>query len=330
MAVVGTMPDGEAIHSASIEGYGLKAEFISYGATLKSLMHERFDHSLVLGLPNAEDYVGHGMYFGATVGRFANRIANAQFSIEETSHALDKNFLGKHILHGGVDGSGVRNWQLVANDQTTVKFRDVLPDGHMGFPGTLTVELTFELLPEATLAVLIEATTDKTTVCNFAHHSYFNLSAASDILDHELTVFADEYLAVDEELIPTGERVAVTRQDFDFRESKSLGAVVPKRLLDHNFCIGTSRRLLQTVAILREGVSGFAMEISSTEAGLQVYDGSGLDGYVDKNGFKPFSAYAGIALEPQGWPDSPNQSGFPSDILMPGDKYIQKSQFRFF
>ena len=202
----------------------------------------------------------------------------------------------------------------------------VMPDGHMGFPGELRVQAGISLSDENALQFTISATTTKETPCCFAHHGYFNLDGGQDITTHKLQVFADSYLPVDDDLIPSGGPSALQGSPFDFRKPDAIGC----RGLDHNFCLASEHRDMTKAAKLSSEVSGLSMSIETTEAGLQVYDGAyfpveglcGLDGLV-------YGPRAGLALETQTWPDAPNRPEFPKWLLRPGERYSQNTNYKF-
>lgn len=318
---------GEKVEQITLKGGGLTATFLTYGAVLQDLRLDGHPPPLVLGLNSIEDYQTHSPYFGATAGRCANRIGGGQFTLDGQTHAVDRNFLGKHLLHGGADGIGKRLWTIGERSDSHVVLQISLPHGHMGFPGRLDISARFSLLSGGGLDIVYEAQTDAPTLCNIAHHSYFNLTGGPDLSGHILRVAADRMTEVDAELIPTGRSLDVSGTPYDLREGADLGAWPQGMLLDHNFCLSQARGALGQVASLRAGA--LEMALHTTEPGLQVYDGAkvavpvpGLDG-------ARYGAYAGIALEPQVWPDAINQAGFPSAILRPGETYRQHSRYVF-
>jgi len=204
-----------------------------------------------------------------------------------------------------------------------------LADGEMGFPGEMKVQALFKLQPDSTLDIRYLAITDKPTLCNIGHHSYFNLDGGESIIDHTLQVHASHYTPVDGELIPTGRVVDVEGTRFNFQEPKKVRLGAQGEILDHNLCLSSDREDMRSVATLRSRMSGVSMKINTTEPGLQVYDGAkigipvpGLDG----TRMRP---RAGIALEPQVWPDSAHHRHFPQAILRPGEQYSQRTQFAF-
>ncbi|RME14526.1 MAG: galactose mutarotase, partial [Alphaproteobacteria bacterium] len=238
METFGTTPDGGAVHRVTLTGGGLTARLLTYGAVLQDLRLEGHAPPLVLGFADFAPYLTHSPYFGAIAGRCANRIANGHLEIDGKSFALDRNFLGKHTLHGGAGGMGKLLWTLTDHAASSATFEISLPDGHMGFPGNLTARVKFSLLAGGVLDIRMSAETDAPTLCNLAHHSYFNLDGGPSIADHRLKIAADSYLPVDDELIPTGEVAPVAGTRFDFRTPTPVGRAFP---LDHNFCLSTAR-----------------------------------------------------------------------------------------
>ncbi len=326
----GRLADGTSVEAVRLAGGGLCATFLTWGAVLQDLRLEGHSPALVLGLPDLDAYLAHSRHFGATAGRCANRIANGRAEIDGQVYDLDRNYLGKHTLHGGGDGTGKRLWTLVGHDDASTRFEIVLPDGHMGFPGRLVIAAVFRLVDPGVLDIVYEATTDRPTLCNIAHHSYFVLDDSGGILDHDLQVMAERYTPVNGEMIPTGECAAVAGTKFDFRSLRRIrqpdggGPVI-----DHNYCLSDARVPLRPVARLASPASGVGLELRSTEPGLQVYDGAPLDVPVPGLDGRRMGAFAGMALEPQVWPDAPNHAGFPSAVLRPGETYRQHTQFAF-
>lgn len=327
--VFGRTEAGEEVSRVTLEGGGLTANVMTWGAVLQDLRLEGHGPALVLGLERFEDYPAHSPYFGALAGRCANRIGGASFELDGQRYDVDPNFLGKHLLHGGRAGCGKRNWVLDGADRNSARLTLRMPDGEMGFPGNLDVAMTVRLLDGGVLDFEIEAVTDAPTLCNFAHHSYFNLDGGATILDHDLQIDADGFLAVDAELIPTGAVAPVEGTAFDFRAGHAVRRGSDTGLLDHNFCLSRQATALRRVARLSSAQSGVAMDIRTTEAGLQVYDGAKLAVVPDGLDGRRMEAHAGIALEPQCWPDAINHADFPQAVLRPGQTYRQHSQFVF-
>ncbi len=322
----GHMPDGRAVHRVTLTGGGLTAHVLTYGAVLQDLRLEGHGAPLVLGFPDFAPYLTDSPYFGATAGRFANRIRDGHLELDGETYQLDTNDGGRHTLHGGAEGLGGHLWEIDTATEDRVTLKAALPDGHMGFPGTLTCAVTFTLLDSCTLDIQMQATTDKTTLCSLAHHSYFVLDDADSVSEHHLQIAATSYTPVDETLIPTGEVAPVAGTRFDFRDAAPLSQAHP---VDHNFCLSNARQPLRPVARLQSLASGVQMACFTTEPGLQVYDGSGIATKVPGLRGQQMGACAGLALEPQVWPDAHHHKNFPQAVLRPGETYHQHTQFVF-
>ena len=325
----GILESGETVDKITIGAGRITASIITRGASVQDLRVAGIEHPLVLGFPSLDGYLANPSCFGATVGRFANRISNGQVCIDSKSFQLDRNEGGRQTLHGGWDGSQVRNWRIADHGVGHVSLVDRLSDGHMGFPGTLDIRLTYSVLPPMTLMLEFRAVTTAATPCSFAHHSYFNLDGTRSVLDHQLRIDADHYLELDEHKIPTGEIVPVDGTELDFRTLRPISDVDAPFFHDHNFCLADGQRPLRPVALLRGADAGIEMEVATTEPGVQLCHGAmtetrdpGLSGI-------PYACHGGIALEPQRWPDSPNQPGFPPSILRPDGTYRQTTRFCF-
>lgn len=304
----------------------LTATFSPLGATLRDLRMSGVPHPLILGWGTDCAYLENDDYLGPLVGRCANRISGGAYSLGNTRYYVDRNFRGRHTLHGGVDGVDKQIWTVEALSATEVTLSLLLDDGHMGFGGDLRIKAHFRILHNATLSMAIEARSSGRSLCNIAPHWYFNLDGQGDIKAHTLQVFADSYLPVDGDLIPTGSVPDVQGTAFDFRQPREIGDFP----YDHNFCTATQRVAERPVACLASEKSGVQLEISSTEPGLQVYSGAYLD-QPDKPTLtgSGYGAYAGIALEPQCWPDAPNNADFPNVVLNEGEVYRHQSSFSF-
>ena len=309
----------------TISGHGLTATFLELGAILRDLRLEGHDAPLVVGMADDADYPEHSFYMGATAGRVANRIGHARFVLDGTEHRTDANVAGVHTLHGGSEGTGKLPWEVRAATADAIRFGIVLADGHMGFPGRIEIEALFRCEPGATLRVAYAAWADAPTVCNLAHHSYFALDGTGGLDAHVLRVDADRYVTVSEALIPDGV-APVEGTSLDFRAGRRLPG---EGLLDHNLCLADARRALTEVAVLRSEASGVEMRLATTAPGLQVYDGAKLRSPRPGLLGHPNRAHAGVALEPQLWPDAPNRPDFPSAVLRPGETYRQTSTFAF-
>ena len=331
--VFGRTEEGEAVQRFSIEGGGLSANIMTWGATLQNLEFEGHGAPLVLGYERFDDYPAFSPYLGATAGRYANRIRDGRFTLAGKRYQADRNFLGKHILHGGAKGFGKRVWDVALHGRDYVTLSLHSADGDMGFPGAIDVTCTYRLKIPATLSVEFTATTDEPTLCNLAHHSYFNLDdgGSGDILDHRLMLNAAAYLPVDDEKIPTGVVMPVDGTPFDFRRAREIrmeveGEQVP---YDHNFCLTAARGTLHQAAWLQGAGSGMEMEVWTTEPGVQFYAGHMVARDATGHGGRRYKPYAGLCLEPQIWPDSPNRSYFPQAVLWPGELYRQTTEYRF-
>jgi len=322
----GTTPWGDAVRRVTIAGGGLTAAVLTYGAVLQDLRLDGHAPPLVLGFERIEHYLHHSVFFGAIVGRYANRIAHGRYRIDGRDYQADRNDRG-NTLHGGRHGIDRQNWTLGDHgaDFATLTLTD--PADISGFPGNLSITCTYRLR-DSEMRVELSARTDVPTLCNLAHHSWFNLDdgGSGDIARHVLTIDAESYLPVDEAGIPTGELRPVDGTPFDFRRPRRIGQAA---LYDHNFCLAGSRRALTRAARLEGARSGIAMEVRTTEPGLQFFGGDIPPRSVPGLGGRRYGRSAGLCLEPQIWPDAPNHAHFPQALLRPGDTYRQVSIYRF-
>lgn len=318
----GHLPDGREVQSVTLRCESVRANVLTMGAIVQGLWFEDLKHSLVLGTPDLDDYLGPARYFGAIVGRFANRIGNGRFKIDETACSTDLNFRGRHTLHGGSAGTDVQVWQIIGLTDNSVTLLLTLADGHMGFPGNIEITARIFLEPDA-LCFDLSARSDAPTPCSLAHHGYFDLDGSGDVRDQTLMIAAEHYLPVNDDLIPTGEIAVVDGTGFDFRKPRLIG----DHGYDHNFCLSDTEQPLRPVARLA-GRNGLMMDVETTCCGLQLYDGSGVDvvAGVDRH---RYGAYSGIALETQHWPDAVNQPGFPDAILRPEHVWSATTVYRF-
>lgn len=317
--------DGRDVHRITLRNGGMTARVLTLGAILNDLRMDGIDHSLVLGSPTLEAYLGPMGWYGATVGRVANRIAGGRATLDGRALTLERNEMDRTTLHGGTGGAARRVWEIVDHSARACRLRVDLPDGQAGFPGNLTLTAAFRLDDDGALEIAYGAITDAPTFCNIAHHGYWNLSGHPDLSDHRLSIAAAHYLPVDNHLIPLGPPAPVAGTRFDFREPRPV--IRPgDELLDHNFCLDGGAAALHPACTLWAG--GLRLDVATTEPGLQVYDGTAIDsaGYATHSG-QPYGANAGIAIEPQAWPDAPNQSDYPDITLRPGDRYTQVSRF---
>ena len=318
--------DGRPVHEVTLRSEaGAEAKVFGWGAVLRDLVvpaGQGRSQRVVLGLNSLEDYIRHSPYFGAIAGRYGNRIGEGRFRLGDRVYQLTLND-GRNSLHGGARGFSNQPWQLAAWDSASAAFTLLSPDGDQGYPGTLTVSCIYRLVA-ATLQVELTAATDAETPVNLCQHSYFNLDGSPSILDHNLHLAADFYTPTDAELIPTGEVRAVAGTPYDFRASR------PVRSADEtdqpfryniNFVLRRDRLapsggwFLAHAATLASATSGVAMEVWTTEPGLQFYDGWMTDVPVAGLSGSQYGAHAGLCLEPQHFPDSPNRPHFPSTIL---------------
>lgn len=330
----GKTPDGETVHRLRMTGGGLSAAILTWGAAIQDLRLDGHVPPLVLGFPEFRTYLDYPRYFGAIVGRFANRIAHGRFTIDGRTFQADTDFLGKHTLHGGSEGFAKRNWTIEDHGPDFVRLSYVSPDGEMGFPGTLKAVCTYRMTGEGRMTVNLEATTDAPTLCNLSQHSYFNLDdgGASPVTDHSFRIAADHYLPVDDEMIPTGEIADVAGTRFDFREMHPIRNKADNgghAIYDHNYCVAREKTPLRPVLELKGARSGVTLAMSTTEPGLQFYDGVGIPENIpglDGVTYRPCSA---LCLEPQAWPDAPNQPGFPQAWLRPGERYRNVIEYGF-
>ncbi|SNY91252.1 aldose 1-epimerase [Cohaesibacter sp. ES.047] len=326
----GEMPDGTPIDCITISGGGLTAKVLTYGAIIQDLRLEGHDKALVLGYETLEPYLTDSPYFGATVGRVGNRIRDGHLEIDGKTYQLDINFVGKHTLHGGTVGMSQKVWRVEWIKPDAVQLSVELPDGEMGFPGTLSIVQTYSLKEGGVLDLDLTAHTDKTTVCNLAHHSYFNLDGSATIHDHVLQVNGDRYTVSDEECIPSGEIASLDGHPLDFRKPKRVGDVIAiTSIIDNNICCEEGAGTLRKLAALSSPKSGVSVEVMSTEPGLQIYDGIHIKTDVPGlDGFK-MGTNAAFCMEPQIWPDAVHHANFPQPILRPGETYHQHTQYVF-
>ncbi|MFK5922244.1 MAG: aldose epimerase family protein [Verrucomicrobiota bacterium] len=326
---------------------GMTAKITNYGGTVVSLMAaDRNGHfsDVVLGFDTLEEYVDHSPFFGCITGRYANRIANASFSLDGQKYQLAANNGANH-LHGGKRGFDKKVWGASTRGGR-LHLSYTSPDGEENYPGTLITEVTYTLTNDNELRIDYLATTDKATIVNLTNHSYFNLAGldneavevdAATILNHELTLYADRYTPIDAASIPLGNLATVAGTPFDFRHSTAIGARINSKDpqlkngkgYDHNFVLKNQKdHKLIRAARVYDSMSGRLMEVDTTEPGIQLYSGNFLKNIKGKNG-ENYPRRSALCLEAQTFPDSPNQPTFPSPILRPGKKYRQTTIYRF-
>jgi aldose 1-epimerase len=337
----GRTPSGALVTLYTLSaGDGAVARLMSYGATLVELRapdRRGVHQDIVLGFDSLAPYLGEHPYFGVTVGRVANRIAGAWFSLDGETFNLFAND-GPNHLHGGRLGFDKVVWEgqaLGANaDEAAVQFRYLSRDGEEGYPGNLDVTVRFTLRARGELQIDYAATTDKATPVNLTNHTYWNLRGSGDILDHVLWIDADRYTVTDDSLIPTGEIAPVEGTPFDFRSPAPIGARIAQIArspagYDDNFALRGGGGPLSLRARLTDPTSGRALEVRSTEPGLQVYSGNFLDGSLIGRGGAVYERYAGICLETQRFPGSVHHSHFPGVVLRPGEAFSSSTVYSF-
>ncbi len=322
---------------------GVKMTVTNFGCKIISLWVPDRNGTLgdvVLGYDSAQQYVAGNPSFGAIIGRYGNRIGKAKFVLDGKEYLLSANNHG-NSLHGGPNGFHNAYWQTEQNPATPnrLEFRYLSKDGEEGYPGNLNAKIVYTLTDDNELVIDYLATTDKTTVINLTHHSYFNLAgpANGDILNHSMMIDADRFTVVDEGLIPTGELRKVEGTPFDFRKPHRIGERIDAhdqqiefgKGYDHNWVLNKKDKSLTLAAKVTEPTTGRVMEVLTTEPGVQFYTGNFLNGNDRGKGGKAYDFRTGFCLEAQHFPDSPNRPDFPSVILKPGEKYEQKTVYRF-
>ncbi|GGN56564.1 aldose 1-epimerase [Streptomyces albiflavescens] len=333
----GKLADGTKVYRWSLENGGTRLKVLSWGGVVQSLeipdRHGRYKN-VSLGFDNIEDYVAKTPYFGALIGRYGNRIAKGQFTLDGKSYQLSVND-GVNSLHGGAKGFDKHVWDVegfTSGSDVGLVLHYTSVDGEMGYPGTLKAKVTYTLTRHGDWRIDYEATTDKATVVNLTSHVYWNLAGegSGSIYDHELKIAASRYTPVDSGLIPTGELAKVAGTPFDFRHTKTVGAdirVANQQLLygkgiDHNWVLdkGITAKP-EHIATLRDPSSGRTLKIATDQPGLQFYSGNFLDGTLVGTGGHIYRQGDALCLETQHFPDSPNQPKFPSTVLRPGETY---------
>ena len=343
----GTLPDGRTVDAFTLtNARGLEVRAITYGGIITSIrVPDRTGHlgDVVLGYDSLAGYLKASPYFGAIIGRYGNRIANARFTLDGKTYHLPAND-GKNSLHGGTVGFDKVVWDarpLPPDSGVGIVLSHTSPSMDQGYPGALTVRVTYRLTDSNQLVVDYEATTDAATPVNFTQHSYFDLAGAGtgDILGHWLTIYADSFTPIDSTLIPTGKLAPVDGTPFDFRSATPIGARINAtdeqlrrgRGYDHNFVLNGSPSLEHPVHAARvlEPGSGRTLDVYTSEPGIQFYSGNFLDGTITGKAGRVYGHRFGFCLETQHFPDSPNQRAFPSTILRPGQTYRSRTIFTF-
>src|SRR5260370_5481409 len=349
----GTMPDGARVDLFTLtNAHGLEVRVIPYGAIIVSIKtpdkNGRFD-DIVTGFDTLEGYLTRSRFFGAVAGRYANRIANARFTLDGKTYELAANN-GKNHLHGGRRGFDKRVWKgsgfehrgsgapgVGEDNNVGVVLTLVSPDGDEGYPGTLNVSVTYTLTPRDELIIDYVATTDKATPINLTNHSYFNLAGdgSGDILKHVLTIDADRYTPTDETQIPTGEIAAVEGTPFDFRKPTPVGARIDaghgqtQRAGGYDHTVVLKGSGFRHAARVVDPASGRAMDVATDQPGMQLYTGNKLDGSAVGKSGPVYARRTAMCFETQHFPDSPNRASFPSTILRPGEQFRSRTVFTF-
>ena len=312
MAYFGTTATGETVEKITLIAGDLTVAILTWGAVLQSVRLNNIAHNLTLGSNTLADYEGPLRYHGSIIAPVVNRLTKAQAKINDKTLKFQVNFNGQHTLHSGDAGTHLKVWQLLRSSETECVLALTLPDGEGGFPGTRRITALFQTSAPATLRLTITTTTDADTILNATNHSYWNLDGTADFTGHSLQINADHYLPATADFIPTGE-IRPTTDMFDFRNPKPVSPNTPD--LDNCFCLSQSQQPLRDVLTL-QGRAGTEMTVATTEPGIQIYDCR-------------HDHYKGLAIEAQGWPDAPNQPGFPPITLAKGDTLTQITEWRF-
>jgi len=334
----GFMPEGDSVMLYTLKNEsGIVIKITNYGGIITEIHTPDRNGKLgniALGFDNLEQYLAGHPNFGALIGRYGNRIAAAQFTLDGVTYQLNANN-GPNTLHGGIVGFDDVLWDaevIGCDERAVLKLTYLSPDGQEGFPGNLKTTVSYELLMDK-LFITYEAETDKATVVNLTNHTYFNLAGEGTILDHILYINASKYTPVNEELIPKGELAFVEGTPFDFRKPTVIGERFNELGnepvgYDHNFVLDGSEGEQIMAAKVLDPKTGRYVEVLTTEPGMQFYTGNFLDGSL-ASGKTVFEQHSGLCLETQHFPDSPNQPDFPSTVLRPGEKYITQTIFKF-
>jgi aldose 1-epimerase len=342
-APFGKTADGTPVEIYTLRNYnGMEARIMTYGGIVVSLkVPDKKGNfgDVVLGYDNFDDYLKNNPFFGALVGRYGNRIAGGKFTLDGKEYTLALNNAPNN-LHGGPIGFDKRVWKattLLTADGPVLQLTYLSKDGEEGFPGNLKVTATYILTDDNGLRLDYTATTDKATLCNLTQHSYFNLAGKGDVLNHLVFINAEKFTPVDNTLIPTGELKPVASTPFDFRTATAVGARInadDEQIkfgsgYDHNWVVNKPLGKLGLVARVTEPTTGRAMEVWSTEPGVQFYTGNFLDGSITGKGGWVYQKRNGLCFEPQHYPDSPNHPQFPSAELKPGQTYQNTIIYKF-
>jgi aldose 1-epimerase len=329
--------DGQSVQLFTLTNTnGTEIKVTNYGGIITSWKTKDKNGNLsnvVLGFDSLAPYLQASPYFGAIIGRYANRIANGTFSLEGNTYKLAANN-GKNHLHGGTKGFDKVVWtaEPATDGKVSLSLTYLSKDGEEGYPGNLKVKVVYTLTDSDDLVMSYSGESDKTTIVNLTNHSYFNLSGdvSNTILNHELKVNADKYTPVDATLIPTGDIIDVTGTPFDFRNPTKIGERIENVAggYDHNLVLSKTSAGMELVATLYDAISGRQLEIITDQPGLQFYSGNFLNGALTTPDGKPIEKYGALCLETQHFPDSPNKPDFPSTSLKPGEKYSTQTIYK--
>lgn len=341
----GALPDGrEARLYTLTNSSGMEVRITNYGGTITSIRvpdREGVMGEVTLGYDSLEKYLAGSPFFGCIAGRYANRIAKGQFTLDGETYTLATNN-GPNHLHGGLEGFDKKLWEADTFSEegaSGIVLTYVSPDGEEGYPGTLSVEVTYTLTDENALQIDYEATTDKATVLNLTNHAYFNLkdAGATTALEHEMKIYADRYIPTDETNIPLGELAPVEGTPFDFRSPTTIGERIEGDDVqlengfgyDHTYVLNKEGGGLELAVEVYEPETGRVMEVLTTEPGVQLYTGNHLNGNFVGRGDVTYERRSAFCLETQHYPDSPNQPDFPSTELRPGETFNSTTVYRF-
>ena len=343
-APFGKTADGTPVEIYTLRNsHGMEATIMTYGGIVTSLKVPDKNGTfgdVVLGYDNLDGYLTNSPFFGALIGRYGNRIAKGHFTLDGQTYTLATNNAPNH-LHGGVKGFDKVVWTAKPVETfygPALELTYVSKDGEEGYPGELSVKAIYVVTEKNELLVQFTATTDKDTICNLTHHSYFNLRGSGDVLDHVVQINADKFTPTDSTAIPTGELKPVAGTPFDFRQPTAIGARIGEtnneqiafgKGYDHNWVLNKAPNELVLAARVSEPTTGRVMEVYTTSPGLQFYSGNFLDGTIKGNGGQVYQFRDGFCMEPQHYPDSPNHPKFPTTELKPGEIYKNTIIYKF-
>lgn len=332
----GYAPDGSVKCYKITNQGGNSVSVLSYGGIIQSVLMD--GEEMVLGYDDLAGYLGENPSYGALIGRYANRIANATFTLDGREYHLAANE-NEHHLHGGPEGFGKKNWrvEIVGETQSSLRLSRISTDGEMGYPGRITVECTYSWSDDNELKLHYQATTGRKTVINLTNHTYFNLGRDATVLDYLLHIDADRFTPVLATGLPTGQIEEVAGGPLDFREVKAVGPDIDSddpqiKMMggyDHNFVINDHDGSLREIALISDPASGRKLRCFTTEPGVQLFTTNFPPGKFTGRGNTPLPTHGGICLETQHFPDSPNHENFPTTVLKPGETFDSTTVYRF-